>query len=176
MRNQSVARNFGLAPSARGIKSNKIRKIKFCLIFLFALTVFSAGASAQTPVAATDNEAIRAAALDYIEGWYEGNSERMERALHPDLAKRIVMTSAQNGRSRLDQMSALALVQGTRRGGGKDTPKDKQLKEITILDKFENAASVKIVASDWVDYLHLAKFGGRWMIVNVLWELKPEKR
>ena len=37
----------------------------------------------------------------------------------------------------------------------------------------ENAASVKIVAADWVDYLHLAKYNGRWVIVNVLWEMKP---
>src|SRR5688572_9052158 len=42
--------------------------------------------------AAPDSAAIRAAALDYIEGWYEGNTERMERALHPELAKRIVNT------------------------------------------------------------------------------------
>jgi hypothetical protein len=27
-----------------------------------------------------------------------------------------------------------------------------------------------IVASDWVDYLHLARWQGRWVIVNVLWE------
>ena len=40
-------------------------------------------------------------------------------------------------------------------------------------DVFENAASVKVVASDWIDYLHMAKWNGRWVIVNVLWELKP---
>jgi hypothetical protein len=73
-------------------------------------------------------------------------------------------------------MSALGLVQGTRRGGGKDTAKEKQLKEVTILDKYENAASVKIVAESWIDYMHLAKFHGRWVIVNVLWELKPERK
>jgi hypothetical protein len=47
---------------------------------------------------------------------------------------------------------------------------------VSILDTFEGAASVKIVANDWIDYLHVAKFNGRWVIVNVLWELKPEKR
>ena len=97
----------------------------------------------------------------------------MERALHPDLAKRIVMTSPQ-GRSQLQQMSAMGLVQNVKRGGGKDTPKEKQLKDVTILDVFNNAASVKVVASDWIDYLHVAKFNGRWVIVNVLWELKPK--
>jgi len=126
---------------------------------------------AQTPPTDSDREAIKQTALDYIEGWYEGNAERMERALHPDLAKRIVTTNAQ-GRSMLQQMSAMGLVQGVKRGGGKDTPKEKQLKDVTILDIFNNAASVKVVASDWIDYLHVAKFNGRWVIVNVLWELK----
>jgi len=122
-----------------------------------------------------DREAIKAAALDYIEGWYEGNPERMERALHPDLAKRIVRTN-DRGQSMLGQMSAMSLVQGVRNGGGKNTPKEKQQKEVTILDVFGNAASVKVIASDWIDYLHIAKSNGRWVIVNVLWEMKPASK
>ena len=47
--------------------------------------------------------------------------------------------------------------------------------DVTVLDVFENAASAKIVASDWVDYLHLARWNGEWKIVNVLWELKPQE-
>ena len=145
-----------------------------CALFLVSLTLFCVDSQAQTAEDA-DKTAIRQTALDYIEGWYEGNAERMERALHPELAKRIVRTSPE-GRSRLDQMGAMTLVQGTRRGGGKETPKDKQQKDVTILDVFQNAASVKIVASDWIDYLHLAKFNGRWVIVNVLWELKASPK
>jgi len=38
----------------------------------------------------TDEDAVRAAVLDYIEGWFDGNAERMERALHPELMKRCV--------------------------------------------------------------------------------------
>lgn len=150
--------------------------MKRFFLIVSILTALSCATFAQTTAANSDETAIRATALDYIEGWYEGNGERMERALHPDLAKRIVLTNKQSGRSRLDQMSALALVQGTRSSGGKDTPKEKQLKEVTILDRYENAASVKIVASDWIDYLHIAKFKGRWVIVNVLWELKTDKK
>lgn len=140
---------------------------------IMALITFAAAAVGQNSTSA-ENDAIKQTALDYIEGWYEGNPERMERALHPDLAKRIVNTNPQ-GRSQLGQMSAMSLVQGVKRGGGKDTPKEKQLKDVTILDVFGNAASVKIVASDWIDYLHMAKWNGRWVIVNVLWELKPHK-
>ena len=146
-----------------------IRRI--CLLLLVVVLVSVSNANAQSPA---DAAAIKQTALDYIEGWYEGNPERMERALHPELAKRIVRTNAE-GQSRLDQMGAMSLVLGTRRGGGKNTPPDKQQKDVTILDVFENAASVKVVATDWIDYLHVAKFNGRWVIVNVLWELKPKK-
>jgi hypothetical protein len=144
------------------------------LILVVGLIFCVSGVQAQTNVSETDKSAIKQTALDYIEGWYEGNAERMERALHPELAKRIVRTNPQNGQSRLDQMSALTLVQGTRRGGGKQTPKDKQQKDVIILDVYGNTASVKIIASDWIDYLHIAKSNGRWVIVNVLWELKPQ--
>lgn len=122
---------------------------------------------------AADSSGIRQAALDYIEGYYEGDGARMERALHPELAKRIVRTNEQ-GRSQLGQMSAMSLVLGTRAGGGKDIPVANRRKDVRILDIYQNAASAKIDASDWVDYLHLAKWNGRWVIVNVLWELHPK--
>lgn len=122
--------------------------------------------TAQT---AADSAAIRATALDYIDGYYTGDAARMERSLHPDLAKRIVNTD-QNGRSRLGQMSAMTLVQGTRAGGGKDETNKRE--DVRILDIFQNTASVRIDAGTWVDYLHVAKWNGRWVIVNVLWELR----
>jgi Putative lumazine-binding len=52
----------------------------------------------------------------------------------------------------------------------------KQMKDVSVLDVFGNTASVKIVANDWIDYLHVAKWDGRWVIVNVLWEMKPVTR
>jgi hypothetical protein len=152
------------------------RKMMKSLLVISLLMFCALEARAQTSASAADQAAIKQTALDYIEGWYEGNAERMEHALHPDLAKRIVRTDAKSGRSRLEQMSAMGLVLGVRAGYGKNTPKEKQQKDVTILDVYENAASVKVIASDWIDYLHIAKFNGRWVIVNVLWELKPEKK
>jgi len=147
-----------------------------CLLFVLLLLPLASTAHAQTTVPNIDASAIRQTALDYIEGWYEANAERMERALHPELAKRIVRTNPQNNQSRLDQMSAMSLVQGTRRGGGRNTPKERQQRDVTILDIYENAASVKVIASEWIDYLHMARFNGRWVIVNVLWELKANTK
>ncbi len=144
--------------------------MKVTLSILAALLLAAGSASAQS---AADSAAIRQTALDYIQGWYEGNPERMERALHPQLAKRIVRRDPASGGSRLDHMGAAELVEGTRAGYGTRTPVEKRQSDVTILDVFENAASVKVVASDWVDYLQMARVDGRWMIINVLWELKP---
>lgn len=143
---------------------------------LAVLMVFTLSMFGQTAQKSPDTEesAIRATAMDYIEGYYEGNAERMERALHPDLAKRTVRNDPQ-GRSSLGQMSALTLVQIVRRGEGRNIPADKQQKDFTLLDRFENSAMVKVVAKDWVDYMQLAKWNGQWKIVNVLWEMKPQK-
>jgi hypothetical protein len=120
-----------------------------------------------------DSAAIRQTALDYIQGWYAGDATRMEGALHPELAKRIVRSDSL-GNYRLDQQSAMTLVQGTRNGYGKSTPQADRHDDVRILDIFRNAASVRIDASEWVDYLQVAKWRGRWVIVNVLWELKPK--
>ena len=124
--------------------------------------------------AAADSAAIRATALDYIDGWWTGNALRMERALHSHLAKRIVFTDS-TGRSRLSDMTALELIQNVRAGGGTRTPQSDQRHDVTILDIFRNAAVVKIDAGAWIDYLQEARFNGRWVIVNVLWELRPRQ-
>lgn len=122
---------------------------------------------------AADSSGIKQAAMDYIEGYYTADATRMERAVHPELAKRIVRTNDQ-GRNQLGQMSAMTLVQITRNGGGKDTPTADRREDFKILDIYQNAASARIDASGWVDYLQLAKWNGRWVIVNVLWELHPQ--
>lgn len=140
------------------------------LAILLLSAVVAGLAQAQT---SADTAAIRAAALDYAEGWYEGNPDRMGRALHPELVKRIVVSDTATGRSVLQNMGATALVNGTRHGYGKETPKERRQKDVTVLDIFGKAASAKAVMADWVDYMQLAKVDGRWVIVNVLWERKP---
>ena len=141
-------------------------------VFLFALlmlaVVFSAAGQADA-----DRDAIKRTALNYAEGWYEGNADKMESALHPHLAKRIVRTN-DKGQSNLGQMTALELVQGTRGGFGKQTPAAEQQKDVTILDVLGGAATVKLEMRDWVDYMHIGKVNGKWLIVNVLWEMKPK--
>jgi hypothetical protein len=143
---------------------------------LATLVLLAAATGVARPQSAADSTAIRTTALDYVEGWYEGNPQRMARAVHPELVKRIVVSDTVTRQSVLQNMGATALVNGTRHGYGKSTPKERQQKEVTILDIFGNVASAKAVMADWIDYMQLARINGRWVIVNVLWEKKPESR
>ncbi len=93
------------------MKSSVILTIGFLL-----LSVFSVHAQE-----AADSAAIRQTALDYIEGWYEANASRMERALHPELAKRIAYAD-KSGRSQLGDQGAERLIGSTRDVGGSDIP------------------------------------------------------
>ena len=97
----------------------------FSLITIVLLVATVAVAQTGT---SDENAAITKTALNYIEGWYEGDAARMESALHPELAKRMIYTDPKSGRSQFNHMGAMALVQGTKRGGGTQTPKEKQLK------------------------------------------------
>ena len=140
------------------------------LFLLASLALLTApGARAQS---AADSAAVRAAAMDYLEGWYGADIDRMAGALHPDLAKRIVRTDSA-GASRLDGMSKHTLLGITRRGGGSRTPADLQRKDVVILDLEGDNASVKTYADTFFDYVHLARLDGEWKIVNVLWGFLP---
>ena len=140
-----------------------------------ALPLLILVATALPPVhaqTAADSADIRETAMNYMMGWYTGDPDRMGRALHPDLVKRIVNTDS-TGASRLSTMGADRLIEGTRRGFGKETPADQRQAETAILDIFGNTASVRATMRSWIDYMQMAKWNGRWVIVNVLWEMKP---
>jgi putative lumazine-binding protein len=145
--------------------------MKVTLLLAFGLScVLVPLARAQS---ASDSAGIRATALDYIDGWYSADAPRMERALHPHLAKRLVYSDSA-GHSHLVDLTALELVQGT--GRHPAAPATERREDIRILDIFGNAAMAKIDATGWVDYLELIKWNGRWVIINVVWENRPNTR
>jgi len=147
-----------------------MRKLGAMLASIAAVGMINA-ASGQAQTAA-DSSAIVATALDYIDGFYTSDAARMERALHPELAKRIVVDPA-GPESRLQNMSAQQLIDATAGGGAARIPDDAKKTDVSILDIYNNIASVRIDAGVWIDYLHIARWNGEWKIVNVLWEMAP---
>ena len=115
-------------------------------------------------LARQDREAITQCALDYIDGYYTADEARMERAVHAELSKRIIRTDPNTGRSVLQNMNAEQLVGIVANARG-PVPEDQRQSDVTILDVYENVASVKIVASGWIDYLHVGRVDGEWKII-----------
>jgi len=118
----------------------------------------------------SDEQAIRAVALDYIEGWYEADAGRMDRALAPYLAKRRVVSAVE-----IWDIDKAWMVSAAQEGRGKLEEPENGRREVTLLDRTGRMASVTVVAEAFTDYPHLAKTGDSWSIVNVLWDFHEEQ-
>jgi hypothetical protein len=124
----------------------------------------------------SDRDAVRAAVLDYVEGVYDVDPSRIERSVHPKLSKtgfyRPRDAAAYNPPSAMtfEQLVNVAKTWNAARKLRKDAPKD-----ITVFDVLDQTATAKLVAEWGIDYFHLAKFDGKWMIVNVIWQSPPQK-
>jgi hypothetical protein len=145
----------------------------------FSLVMAAAAAAAPAPAPtqpSTDPAtlaAIEATCFDYVDGQLEADPQRVARALHPDLAKRSVIGDTPYERLGLRRMSKEELVALTRQGALK-TPKERWDRSCRVLDVVGEAASVRLETPWFVDYFHMGRFDGRWIIVNALWHSKPK--
>ena len=120
-----------------------------------------------------DIKAIHEAVEDYYGGWYEADVERVNRCLHPDLAKRAIKHD-EKGKEYLRHLTKKIMVNATREGGGSDVSDERKTWTITILDSYEEIATVKVAAGEYMEYIHLAKQAGQWQVLNVLWTANRE--
>jgi hypothetical protein len=106
----------------------------------------------------TDREQITGAVLDYFEGWFDGDVDRMDRALHPDLVKRWAGGTTSKAR----------MLELTAQGEGAKDGEDRRL-DIAIEDVHEDIASVTVRSAVYREYLHLVRTPEGWRIANALW-------
>lgn len=109
--------------------------------------------------------AIRTAALDYYEGWFDGDPARMERALHPELVKRGYDPEDKE----VTTLSARWMIDMTAAGRGKlRDPGDRHI-SVHVDHVHGWMATVTVTSAVYVDYLQLIDVEGTWKILNVLW-------
>ena len=141
--------------------------MKTIFTFLCA-TLFVSTAFAQND----DKSLIERAALNYIEGFYEGDTLKLHESLKPDLLKYGYWKDRNTGEygdeiymtyEGAKEYALRVLERGNQRGD--DAPK-----EVEILDMMNHIAAVKVTAWWGVDYLLLSKEGENWMIGQVIWE------
>ena len=132
--------------------------------------------SARAPQQPSDREAVRRAAMDYIEGFYEGDSTKLMRSVRTDVFKYGYFVPRDSTRYVGEQMpwpEFLSFARNVKRSGRVRPATDP--KEVQIYEVLDQTASVKVTAYWGIDYLLLAKHDGKWMISHVLWQTPPKK-
>jgi hypothetical protein len=146
---------------------------KLFLSMLLAAAPISA-ADAQAPD--SDREGVRRAALDYVEGFYEGDSTKHIRSIRPEVFKYGFFIPRDSAKYTGQQMTWAGFHNYTRnvRANNRPAPANAP-KEIVIYDVLDQTASVKLTAYWGVDYLLMAKYDGKWMVTHVLWQTPPKR-
>lgn len=124
-----------------------------------------------------DSLDIRQVALDYIESQHNVKPEQFEQAAHPRMVKRTFWTDKKTGKEYLRETfkDAMVLLAETYNQDGDNFPENPK-KEVIILDIYDKTASVKLIADDWIDYMHIVKLNGKWQLVNVLWQFNDSEK
>jgi hypothetical protein len=115
-----------------------------------------------------DAEAITACILDYFEGWFDGDATRMDRALHPGLAKHAIGQDAARSGT-LDVTTKDEMVAATRDGRGRLRDVADRAIRIEIASVSGDIANVVVHSAVYVEYVLLARTGGSWRITSALW-------
>lgn len=143
-----------------------MKKLTFILI-AFSLMQFSLKSQTKQ-----DSLLIHETVSDYIEGWYSGDTVRMVKSLHPELAKRGILPSRDGKSTQIAKASYSDMINWTSRNPNliKENKVLKSDINITIIEIGVNMANAKCVSKQYIDYLHLARINNEWKILNAIWE------
>ena len=146
-------------------------------IFLVVVVLLAGLSSMEARNQTTsDKEAVRQAVLDYVEGIYTTDPARVERSVHPNLAKLGFYRPPADSAYRPGATMTLARLLEVAKNFNKDGKLPKNApKEVVIYEVMDQTATAKLVADWGIDYMHLGKFDGKWQIINVLWQSHPPK-
>ena len=147
-----------------------MRKLTLAVAALIALPYAAPAQSAD------DREGVRRAALDYLEGFYEGDSTKHIRSIRPEVFKYGYYIPRDSTRYVGEQMKWEEFHAFTRRlRERKNFPPATAPKEVVVLDVLDQIANAKVTAWWGVDYLLMGKYDGQWMITHVIWQTPPKK-
>ena len=141
------------------------------LIFLLAALV------AVNLLPAQEKEKVEKACLNYIEGFYEGDTTKLVAALKPSMYKIGYWKNENTGIYNFDgQMTYRAAIDYAKNVmAKKNFAKPDAPKKVEVLDVGNSIASAKVTAWWGIDYILLSKQGDKWIIEQVLWEGPPAK-
>lgn len=115
---------------------------------------------------------VERACLDYIEGFYEGDTLKLIRSLKPSLYKFGYWRSNKTGMYEADgQMTFRQAIKYAENVKAKNNfAKADSPKRVEVLDVLDQIAAAKVTAWWGWDYVLLSKQTDRWIIEQVLWQ------
>lgn len=139
-----------------------------------ALTLSAPALGAQESTSGhADRQGVERAALDYLEGFYEGSEDKIRRGVHPDAHKfGFYREDGEYHQSPMSFEEMLAFARNVRES--QNFPRADAPKRVEVLDVLDQTAVAKVYAWWGSDYLTLARYDGEWKIVQVLWQSPPE--
>jgi hypothetical protein len=145
-------------------------------MFCRALVIMVVLAAAGTAMAEhhEESEAIKQAVLNYALAIYEVKPKLVDASVHPKVQKVGYAPKKEGAGYREIWMTFDELRELTahwNKDGHIDAATAKR--DIKILDQLDKTATVKLEAEWGIDYIHLAKDGKKWMIMNVIWQTYP---
>lgn len=114
---------------------------------------------------ASDIVAVTAVATEYFQSWFVGDGDRMRAVLHPELSKRTPQHPG-GPELTLDEDTAESLTEIAAQG---PRTQYEHWQDVHVLDISGDIATVMVRSQPFVEYLHLARFNGRWLIINALY-------
>ena len=115
-----------------------------------------------------DEVAIRNCLLDYFEGWFDGDADRMDRALHPGLAKHSIGQDRARSQT-LDVTTKEEMVEATRLGMGRQRDLPDRAIRIDIAGVSGDIACAIVHSAVYIEYVLLARTDDGWRITGTLW-------
>ena len=128
-------------------------------------------------VSAQEKEKVERACLNYIEGFYEGDTTKLIASLKPSLHKLGYWKNKNTGVYDFDGQMTFreALDYAKNVMTKKNFAKADAPKKVEVLDIGNTIASAKVTAWWGIDYVLLSKQRDKWIIEQVLWEGPPSK-
>lgn len=149
--------------------------MKKLLLAAVAVALFGGDANAQSSLLIEDSAAVRRAVLDYVEGFYEGDTLKLVRSISPSVYKYGYGRRAEGYVGMQMQFPAGFIGFAKSVQAGRNLPPANAPKDIILFDVQDQTASAKLTAWWGTDYLLLAKDNGKWMITHVLWQSLPKR-
>jgi len=147
-----------------------VKALRGSLVVLLATPVI---ATAQAP---GERSAVERAVLDYVEGFYEGDTAKLVRSIRPEVVKYGFYIPRDSSKYAGEAMAWPEFLAYARSIRERNRPAPATApKQVEIFDVQDQTASAKLTAWWGTDYLLLAKYDGKWMIRQVLWQSPPRR-